>query len=93
MTTNSPDGRAELDHSPATAQADLFAHPDARSPDRPRCGSARRLCIAVLDRCGNNWRNGKGGCGPLLHDNYCPTLPTMFQPFVITSVNNKTTRN
>ena len=39
--------------------------------------------IAVLDRCGNNWKNGKGGCGPLLHNEYAPTLATMFQPFVI----------
>lgn len=39
--------------------------------------------IAVLDRCGNNWKNHKGGCGPLIHTNYAPTLATMFQPFVI----------
>ena len=41
--------------------------------------------VAVLDRCGNNWRNGKGGCGPLLHKEYAPTLPTMFLPFIIHS--------
>lgn len=65
-----------------------------RFPYKPTVtgSQSRPLCIAVLDRCGNNWKNGKGGCGPLLHDNYCPTLPTMFQPFVITFVPNKTTR-
>lgn len=58
----------------------------------PTCDrSGPRLCIAVLDRCGNNWKNGKGGCGPLLHDNYCPTLPTMFHPFVVTDVRHQTT--
>lgn len=54
--------------------------------------------IAVLDRCGNNWKNGKGGCGPLLHFEYAPTLPTMFQPFVMTSTekhnrNERCTKN
>lgn len=42
-----------------------------------------KKATAVLDRCGNNWKNGKGGCGPLLHEEYAPTLATMFQPFVI----------
>lgn len=39
--------------------------------------------IAVLDRCGNNWKNGKGGCGILLHEEYAPCCATMFQPFVL----------
>lgn len=43
----------------------------------------KRRAVAVLDRCGNNWKNGKGGCGPLLHDEYAPTVATMFLPFVI----------
>ena len=46
-------------------------------------GFKKKSAIAVLDRCGNNWKNGKGGCGPLLHDEYAPTVATMFQPFVI----------
>lgn len=46
-------------------------------------GLKKKGAIAVLDRCGNNWKNGKGGCGPLLHDEYAPTVATMFQPFVI----------
>ena len=39
--------------------------------------------IAVLDRCGNNWKNGKGGCGILMHNESAPCLATMFQPFVL----------
>ena len=39
--------------------------------------------IAVLDRCGNNWRNGKGGFGILMHDEYAPCCATMFQPFIV----------
>ena len=39
--------------------------------------------IAVLDRCGNNWKNGKGGCGILMHNEYAPCCATMFQPFVM----------
>ena len=47
-------------------------------------GSKKQIrAIAVLDRCGNNWKNGKGGCGPLLHKEYAPTVATMFQPFVV----------
>lgn len=38
--------------------------------------------ISVLDRCGNNWKNGKGGCGILMQDETTPCLATMFQPFV-----------
>ena len=45
--------------------------------------TTKRKATAVLDRCGNNWKNGKGGCGPLMHEEYAPTLATMFQPFVI----------
>ena len=54
------------------------------------CNSANNGAVAVLDRCGNNWRNGKGGCGPLLHNEYAPTIPTMFQPFVIQPINRQT---
>lgn len=39
--------------------------------------------IAVLDRCGNNWKNGKGGCGILVNKEYAPCLATMFQPFIV----------
>ena len=45
--------------------------------------SPKKKATAVLDRCGNNWKNGKGGCGPLMHEEYAPTLATMFQPLVI----------
>lgn len=53
---------------------------------KARCGGLKRKkvkTIAVLDRCGNNWKNGKGGCGILLHDEHSPCLATMFQPFVL----------
>ena len=50
----------------------------------PTPGNLRKnVVIAVLDRCGNNWKNGKGGCGPLLHKEYAPTVATIFQPFII----------
>ena len=39
--------------------------------------------VAVLDRCGNNWKNGKGGFGILMHEEYAPCCATMFQPFVV----------
>lgn len=39
--------------------------------------------IGVLDRCGNNWKNWKGGCGILMHNESAPCLATMFQPFVL----------
>lgn len=42
----------------------------------------QQKAIAVLDRCGNNWKNGKGGCGILMHEEYAPCCATMFQPFV-----------
>lgn len=51
--------------------------------NRPFIVASKKTAIAVLDRCGNNWKNGKGGCGPLLHKEYAPTMATMFQPFVI----------
>lgn len=70
----------------ARAPRKLESHNEKRVPLLPSRPSARATAvraIAVLERCGNNWRNGKGGCGPLLHDEYAPTLPTMFQPFVV----------
>ena len=39
--------------------------------------------IGVLDRCGNNWKNGKGGCGILMHNESAPCLATMSQPSVL----------
>lgn len=33
---------------------------------------------AVVDRCGNNWRNGKGGCGLLVQTECCNTVATAF---------------
>lgn len=51
--------------------------------NRPFIVAPKKTAIAVLDRCGNNWKNGKGGCGPLLHKEYAPTVATMFQPFVV----------
>ena len=51
--------------------------------NRPLKKKIKEETIAVLDRCGNNWKNGKGGCGPLLHKEYAPTVATMFQPFII----------
>ena len=38
--------------------------------------------MAVLDRCGNNWKNGKGGCGIMVNEEYTPCLATMFLPFI-----------
>lgn len=49
----------------------------------------QKKSIAVLDRCGNNWKNGKGGCGILMHDEYSPCCATMFQPFVLQSDKRK----
>lgn len=42
-----------------------------------------KSATAVLDRCGNNWKNGNGGCGILMHEESTPCLATMFQPFVL----------
>lgn len=57
--------------------------------NRPFIVYSQRSAIAVLDRCGNNWKNGKGGCGPLLHKEYAPTVATMFQPFVLNFMGSK----
>ena len=45
--------------------------------------SKDRKATAVLDRCGNNWKNGKGGCGIMMNEESTPCLATMFQPFVL----------
>lgn len=42
-----------------------------------------KKAISILDRCGNNWKNGKGGCGILCAEESCQCLATMFQPFVL----------
>lgn len=36
--------------------------------------------FAFLDRCGNNWTNGKGGCGILVQREVCNTISTAFNP-------------
>lgn len=50
--------------------------------------SIRKKATAVLDRCGNNWKNGKGGCGIMLNEESTPCLATMFQPFVLLTNGN-----
>lgn len=45
----------------------------------------KKKATAVLDRCGNNWKNGKGGCGIMMNEESTPCLATMFQPFVLLS--------
>ena len=52
----------------------------------------KKKATAVLDRCGNNWKNGKGGCGIMMNEESTPCLATMFQPFVLLS-NGKGERN
>ena len=47
--------------------------------------SPKKKATAVLDRCGNNWKNGKGGCGIMMNEETTPCLATMFQPFVLLS--------
>lgn len=49
----------------------------------PTIGAAHHHGVAILDRCGNNWKNGKGGCGILMHDESTPCIATMFQPFIL----------
>ena len=61
----------------------LNAAAGASGNNRPFIVASKKTAIAVLDRCGNNWKNGKGGCGPLLHKEYAPTVATMFQPFIV----------
>lgn len=54
----------------------------------------RKRATAVLDRCGNNWKNGKGGCGIMMNEESTPCLATMFQPFVLlTKGHNKGEEN
>ena len=50
--------------------------------DKNRGKSVMRA-ISVLDRCGNNWKNGRGGCVILMHNESAPCLATMFLPFVL----------
>lgn len=50
--------------------------------------SIRKKATAVLDRCGNNWKNGKGGCGIMMNEESTPCLATMFQPFVLLTKEN-----
>ena len=50
--------------------------------------SIRKKAPAILDRCGNNWKNGKGGCGIMLNEESTPCLATMFQPFVLLTKGN-----
>lgn len=68
--------------------------------DKPmvnKCESRRQVRIrnleksatAVLDRCGNNWKNGKGGCGIMMNQESTPCLATMFQPFVLLSTTHE----
>lgn len=50
--------------------------------------SIRKKATAILDRCGNNWKNGKGGCGIMMNEESTPCLATMFQPFVLLTKEN-----
>lgn len=55
-----------------------------RKRKKPSVGDGiRKTATAVLDRCGNNWKNGKGGCGIMLNKESTPCIATMFQPFVL----------
>jgi len=49
----------------------------------------RKKATSVLDRCGNNWKNGKCGCGIMLNEESTPCLATMFQPFVLLTKGNR----
>ena len=51
--------------------------------NKPRKPKRQVVATAVLDRCGNNWRNGKGGCGILMMKEVSPCMATMFLPFVL----------
>ena len=54
-----------------------------RRRTKPPRAEKHMVATAVLDRCGNNWKNGKGGCGLLMMREVSPCLATMFQPFVL----------
>ena len=47
------------------------------------CEKKIKVSTAFLDRCGNNWKNGKGGCGLLMMEEVSPCMATMFLPFVM----------
>ncbi len=40
------------------------------------------ISYSLLDRCGTNWKTGKGGCGLLIQSEVSNTLATMFHPFI-----------
>lgn len=40
---------------------------------------------AILDRCGNSWLNGRGGCGILIQAECANTIATAFNPLVFTA--------
>ena len=63
-------------------------HTESKGKDNQKQRTIKKS-IAVLDRCGNNWKNGKGGCGILMHNEYSPCCATMFQPFVLLSSTRK----
>ena len=61
-----------------------------RKRKKPSVGDGiRKTATAVLDRCGNNWKNGKGGCGIMMSQESTPCLATMFQPFVLLSTTHE----
>lgn len=65
-----------------------------RKRKKPSVGDGiRKTATAVLDRCGNNWKNGKGGCGIMLNEESTPCLATMFQPFVLLTKDNRKGEN
>lgn len=47
-----------------------------------RTGTGGACAYAIVDRCGNNWTNGKGGCGLLVQTECCNTVATAFNPLV-----------
>ena len=49
---------------------------------KKRTGTGGACAYAIVDRCGNNWTNGKGGCGLLVQTECCNTVATAFNPLV-----------
>lgn len=43
----------------------------------------RPIYYSVVDRCGNNWKTGMGGCGLLIQTEVSNTIATMFHPVIL----------
>lgn len=61
----------------------VIVFPEKKKSPLVRHKSAARSATSVVDRCGNNWKNGKGGCGILMMSEVSPCVATMFQPMVL----------